>query len=181
MSFPQTLIRRLIAGIDALNTGIGRAAAWLCLAMVLATFVVVLMRNVLAQNSIALQESVQYFHGLLFMLGAAWTLKLGGHVRVDLLYPRFSPRQQAMVGVGGFLFLLLPVCIYFFWVSWDYVALSWRIGERSSEAGGLAGLYWLKSLLLVLPVLLGLQGLSEALKSLCVLLGWSHVAEAHHA
>jgi len=108
-----------------------------------------------------MQESVLYFHGMVFMLGAAYTLKADGHVRVDIFYQRFSEKQKAMVNLFGALFLLAPVCITILIISFDYVAVSWRIMEKSSEAGGLPLVYLNKSLIILLAVTLLLQGLAE--------------------
>ncbi len=88
------------------------------------------------------------------------TLKHKGHVRVDVFFGRFSARAKAWVDLLGSLLLLLPVCLFIFSVSWDYVAQSWSLYEGSREAGGLDGVYLLKSLILVMAALLVLQGLS---------------------
>src|ERR1041384_6227893 len=98
----------LAEGIDRLNTAIGRAASWCALAIVLIGFAVVLMRYVLGLGSIWLQESILYFHAALFLLAAAWTLKEGGHVRVDVFYADASPRTKAWIDLLGTLLLLLP-------------------------------------------------------------------------
>src|SRR5215475_13456241 len=101
-------IIRVAATIDRVNTAIGRAASWCALAIVLIGFAVVLMRYVLGLGSIWLQESILYFHATLFLLAAAWTLKEGGHVRVDVLYADASPRVKAWIDLIGALLLLLP-------------------------------------------------------------------------
>ena len=75
---------RIADAIDRVTAVIGRAAVWCCLYAVLAEFAVVLMRYALGIGSIKLQESVLYAHAGLFMLAAAWTLQIGGHVRVDV-------------------------------------------------------------------------------------------------
>ena len=108
-------------------------------------------------------------HAALFLIGAAYTLKHQGHVRVDIFYHRFSPRLQAWVDLFGTLLLLLPVCLFIFVVSWDYVAQSWALHEGSREAGGLNGVYLLKSLILVMAGLLLLQGLAMAIRNLLTL------------
>jgi len=109
-------------------------------------------------------------HGTVFMLGAAYTLKVDGHVRVDIFYQNFSIKGKALVNLLGALFLLLPVCIFIFYISFDYVATSWRIIEKSSEAGGLPFVYLSKSLLLLMSITLSLQGVSEICRNLQTLL-----------
>lgn len=156
----------VIRAIDAFTELMGKVLAWACLAMVLIMGAVVLMRYAFQQNSIAVQEVVTYFHGAVFMLGAAFTLKANEHVRVDIFFQRFSPKTQAWVNVLGTVLLLLPVCFFILIISWDYVALSWRVHESSREAGGLGGVYFLKSLILLMPISLILQGIAEILRNI---------------
>lgn len=157
--------------LDAICDRTGRAIAWLTAAMVLVTFVVVLLRYAFDWGSIAMQESVTYMHGMVFMLGAAYTLGRDGHVRVDILYRRLGPRGQALVNLLGTLLLLIPVSLYIIGDSWAYVTASWEVREGSREAGGLPGVFLLKTLLLVMPGLLLLQGLADGLRALLVLRG----------
>ena len=159
----------LAAAIDRLNMAIGRAASWCVLAIVLIGFAVVLLRYVLGLGSIWLQESILYAHAALFLLAAAWTLKDGGHVRVDVFYASASPRVKAWVDLAGVLLLLLPFCIAMIAFSWPYVARSWAILERSRETSGLPLVFLLKTLIPVFALLLALQGLSQAIKSIAML------------
>ncbi|QVL50863.1 MAG: TRAP transporter small permease subunit [Thiocapsa sp.] len=151
--------------IDAVVRRIGEWATWLSLAMVLVTFTVVVLRYAFDIGSIALQESVTYMHSVLFMLGIAYTLGRNGHVRVDILYERLSRRARARVDLIGTLLLLIPVCVLIIWLGWTYVAESWRVQEASREAGGLPAVYLLKTLILIMPILLLAQGLSNALRN----------------
>lgn len=162
---PEPPLNVLIKYIDNLTEYCGRAIAWLTLAMALLTCTIVVMRYVLESGSVALQESVSYLHAIIFMLGVSFALKRGAHVRVDIFYRRFSARARAGVEVAGTCLLLMPVCAVMFWLSIEYVANSWSVGETSGESSGLPWVYLLKTLLLVMPVLLILQGLSELLKS----------------
>src|SRR4051812_28963277 len=93
---------------DRFNTAVGRAAPWCALAIVLFGLAVVLMRYVLGVGSIWLQETIIYAHAALFLLAAAWTLKEGGHVRVDVFYASAAPRVKAWIDLLGVLLLLLP-------------------------------------------------------------------------
>jgi len=155
--------------LDALSDLTGRAIAWLTAGMVLTTFLVVVLRYGFDWGSIALQESVTYMHALVFMLGAAYTLRHDGHVRVDIFYRRLGPRGRAVVNLLGSLLLLLPVSLYILIESWPYVTASWTVLEGSREAGGLPGVFLLKALLLLMPALLVLQGLADALRCLLLL------------
>ena len=162
-------IIRVAAAIDRVNTAIGRAASWCALAIVLIGFAVVLMRYVLGLGSIWLQESILYAHAALFLMAAAWTLKEGGHVRVDVFYADGSPRVKAWVDLLGVLLLLLPFCIAVTWFSWPYVSRSWSILERSRETSGLPLVFLLKTLIPLFALTLALQGISQAIKSIAML------------
>jgi len=81
--------------IDRLNAAIGRTVAWACLLVVVVQFAVVVMRYVFGAGSIWLTETIIYGHATLFMLAAAWTLREGGHVRVDIFYADAGPHRRA--------------------------------------------------------------------------------------
>ena len=157
----------------------GRCTAWLALLLVIGMALVVVLRYGLGIGNIALQESLTYLHGALFMLAIAYTLAEDEHVRVDVLYQRFSPRQRAWVNLLGTLFMLLPVCGALFWLSLDYVLSSWKEQETSAN-GGLPFVYLLKSLLLVLPALLTVQGVAELLRHTLTLMGVPLPSPASH-
>lgn len=162
---PSSRLLALAAVLERGNGLIGSVVGWLALAMVLATFLVVVLRYGFDIGSIALQESVTYMHATLFMLAIAYTLKEGGHVRVDIFYQRFSRRGRAWVDLLGTLLLLVPVALFILISSWDYVMQSWSIHEGSREAGGIPGVFLLKSLMLVMPVLVLAQGLVLILRN----------------
>ena len=167
----QSTLHRLSTALGRIAETVGNAAAWLALALVLVTFAVVVLRYLFQLGSIAMQESILYLHASLFLLGAAYTLKRDGHVRVDIFYRGFTPRGKALVDLLGSLLLLLPVCSFLLWVSWDYVASAWALREGSPEAGGLPFVYLLKTLIPLAAALLILQGVSQALASLGTLAG----------
>ena len=149
--------------MDRLNKFItlsGKLVAWLILAMVMLSFAIVILRYGFNSGWIWLQESVTYLHAIVFMIAAAWTLQLDGHVRVDIFYRDRAPRQQAWVNIIGSLIFLLPFCIFMLVIGWQYVYSSWRLFEGSREAGGLPLVYLLKSLILLLPGLLLMQAFS---------------------
>jgi TRAP-type mannitol/chloroaromatic compound transport system permease small subunit len=161
--------RRIANGIDRLTAAIGNAAAWCCLFIVLTEFGMVVMRYALGIGSIRLQESVLYGHAALFMLAAAWTLQVDGHVRVDILYAQAKPRTRALVNLAGAIVFLLPFTIVLGTLSTSYVARSWAILERSRETSGLPFVYLLKTLIPLFAVLLGLQGVAQAIRAALVL------------
>jgi TRAP-type mannitol/chloroaromatic compound transport system permease small subunit len=155
--------------IDRLNAAIGRAAAWLCLVEVGVQFAVVVLRYAFGLGSIWLSESIIYAHAALFMLAAAWTLREGGHVRVDIAYAEMSPRTRALVDLCGALLLLLPFMLLLLWFSLPYVARSWAILETSRETSGIPAVFLLKTLIPLFAVLMALQGLAQAIRALDVL------------
>lgn len=162
-------IERITALIDNFSDACGRAIAWLTLAMVLTQFTVVILRYVFEIGWIAMQESILFMHALVFLLGAAYTLRHEGHVRVDIFYRKMSAKGQAIVDTLGTLFLLLPVCGYIFWSSWGYVTDSWQLFEGSREAGGLPGVFLLKTSILLMAGLFSLQGIAMLLKSFVII------------
>ena len=165
------ILAAFVRGVDRVNDVIGRGAAWLTLAMVLITFSVVVLRYGFSLGWVAMQESYVWLNGVVFMVGAGYTLLHGGHVRVDLVYAGAGPRFKTWVDLLGALFLLLPVVIVVAIYAAPYVSISWKWLEASREAGGLEGVFLLKSVILVFCLLVGLQGLSLAARNVLVLLG----------
>jgi TRAP-type mannitol/chloroaromatic compound transport system permease small subunit len=144
----------------------GRTVSWLTLLMVIVTFIVVVLRYVFDIGWIALQESVTYMHAMVFLIGASWAMQQQAHVRVDIFYSRFSTKTKAWIDLFGGLLLLLPVMVFIAWISWEYVVNSWNVLEGSREAGGLPGVFLLKSLILVLAIMLILQALVQIARCL---------------
>jgi len=163
------MLKKITTLIDSTNQAIATIVAWLTALMVLSMFGIVVLRYGFNIGSIALQESITYMHGLVFMLAIAHTLKTNGHVRVDILYQRWGEKGQALVNLLGTLFLLMPFCVFIIAISWDYVAASWALKEESGEAGGLPGVYLLKSTILIMTALLLIQGISQLLVTIAFL------------
>ena len=145
----------------------GATVRWLIPIMAFTTVTVAVLRYAFSAPTVALQESVVYMHAAGFMLGIAATLKEGAHVRVDVLYGRFSPRVKAAVNLAGTLIFLLPLCGFIFYTSLNYVSFAWSLKESSPEPGGLPIVYLLKTLIPALAALVAAQGVAEALR--CVL------------
>jgi TRAP-type mannitol/chloroaromatic compound transport system permease small subunit len=160
---------RLAERIDRLSTAIGRGAAWLVLAVVLVQFSVVVLRYLFGTGSVRLQETVTYAHAFAFLLAAAWALRTGTHVRVDVFYREAGARRRALVDLLGTLFLLLPMMGLILWMSVPYAARSWAIFEGSQETAGLPLVFLLKTSIPLFALLLILQGLAEAARAAGVL------------
>ena len=167
---PQTSRTIALADcIDRLNAAIGRTVTWACLLVVVVQFAVVVMRYVFGLGSIWLTEAIIYGHAALFMLASAWTLREGGHVRVDIFYSDAGPRRRALIDLGGALLLLLPFMLVLLWFALPYVARSWSIMETSRETSGLPWVYLLKTLVPAFAVLMALQGIAQAIRAAHVL------------
>jgi TRAP-type mannitol/chloroaromatic compound transport system permease small subunit len=151
--------------IDRLTTTIGRGAAWLVLAIVVLQFALVLARYVFGLGSIWLTETVIYGHATLFLLASAWTLRGGGHVRVDVFYADASLRTRAIVDLAGALLLLLPFALVLLWLAAPYAARSWAVLERSQETSGLPLVFALKTLIPLFAVMMALQGVAQAIRA----------------
>jgi len=164
-------IAQFAAGIDRITSIIGRAGAWCCLFVVVGEFAVVILRYAFGFGSIRLQESVLYAHAGVFMLAAAWTLQIDGHVRVDIFYAQARPRTRALIDLAGALVFLLPFAVALALLSIPYVERSWSILERSRETSGLPFVYLLKTLIPFFALLLGLQGIAQAMRAVLVLTG----------
>jgi TRAP-type mannitol/chloroaromatic compound transport system permease small subunit len=166
-----------VAFIDALNERIGRWVSWLTLFMVLLQFVIVLLRYVFGSGWIAAQEAVIYMHAAVFLGVAGYTLRHDGHVRVDIFYGAAGPRARAKVDLFGAIVLLLPMSVGIFVLSLPYVTAAWAVLEGSPQGqNGIPLVFLLKSLILVFAVLVALQGIALAIRSLAVLRG--HVEDA---
>lgn len=161
-------LRRLSRAIDAVNGLIGRILAWVAVILIALGVINVLGRYIGAHlgmqlsSNVLLEAQTQAFN-LIFLLGAAWLLMRGGHIRVDILYGRFGPRLREWVDLIGHALILLPFSLVMMWLSWDYVMRSWSRLEVSPNPGGLP-LYPIKTVILLAFLLLALQALSEIIK-----------------
>ena len=170
-SYLLRILKTSLSAVEKFTEVTGRFISWATVTMVILVVLVVITRYFLGLGSIALQESVTYLHCLVFMMGFAFTLKHDGHVRVDIFYRGFSPRFKAIVNLIGGLLFLIPFCLLIFFTSWDYVLASWAISETSAENNGLPFIYLLKTLMLLMPVTLLLQGIAEIIRSGLILSG----------
>lgn len=162
---------RTATWIDLLNRRLGQSVAWLSLFMVVVQFALVIMRYVFGVGSIMVQESLVYGHGLLFMLAAGYTLLVGGHVRVDIFYREAPPRKKAITDLFGVCLLLIPVCLVIWIYALPYVTSSWAVFEGSRETSGIPAIFLLKTAMPLFVILMILQGIALALRSVLVLQG----------
>ena len=167
----------LARAIDAVNERVGRIVSWFALFLVLTQFAVVLLRYVFGLGFIPMQESVLFMHSILFLVGAGYTLLHDGHVRVDIFYGSASRERKALVDCMGVLVFLWPLCAVMTWKGLTYVGASVRVMEGSPE-GTFMPFWLLKSLLLVFPLVLSLQGVSMLVHSVSAMRGLEGPTEA---
>ena len=142
------MLLRLEKFFDRFSDLMGWIAGILNLVMLLNVFYDAIMRYFFRTGSIALQEMEWHLFSMVFLFGIAYALKEDGHVRVDVLYDRFSPRWQAIVNMGGTLLLLLPLSVLVIEGSVWYVHEAYSSGEISGDPGGLPYRWLIK---LVIP------------------------------
>ena len=159
-------MEKIEALIDQVSGAIGRFVSWFILMMMLITALVVVMRYFLNLGSIPLQETIVYLHGAVIMLSIGYTLKVNGHVRVDVVHRTLTQRQRHCVELLGWIFFLIPVSLFLFLTSLPYVAFSWAVFESAGAPGGLPGVFLLKTVIPIMAALLFLQGLSQGSKAL---------------
>lgn len=157
-------------GIDWLNEQFGRLAAYFVLFAVLISAGNATVRYILSFSTNGLLEIQWYLFGAVVLLGAPYTLKMNGHVRVDLLYMMLSPRGRLWLDTGGFVIVLIPAGIFLTSLSFPFFWQSFLSDEVSQNAGGL--ILWPAKLLLPLGFsLLTIQGVSELIKRVAALRG----------
>ena len=161
----MTALLKLSQLIDGLNERVGRGIYWLILAAVLVSSINAVIRKAFDMSSNAFLEMQWYMFSAVFLLGAGYTLMRQEHIRIDVVYGRFSRRTQVWIDIFGTVVFLMPMCLMFIYLSWPFFMHSIQGGEVSANAGGLI-LWPVKALMPLGFVLLMLQGCSELIKRL---------------
>ena len=138
--------------IDRIVHGVGIVARWLCLLLALLQFGVVVARYLFETGSVMAQEAILFTFGAMFMLALADALKNGRHVRVDMIFHGLQPRAQRRIDAIG-------IVVFLLYLAFPYVMNSWAALEGSREAGGLPGVFLLKTVILIALVLVIAQAL----------------------
>jgi TRAP-type mannitol/chloroaromatic compound transport system permease small subunit len=160
-----------VRAISTLNRIVGLTLAWLSLAVVLVCFTVVVLRYSFHVSFVWMQDLYVWLSGAMFTGVAGYAMLRDDHVRVDIFYRPWSARGKAIADLVGVLLFLLPFVIVVASFGWTYLARSWRLYEGSPNVGGMPGFFILKSFILVFCVLVGLQGVAWACRSILVLAG----------
>lgn len=151
--------------IENLVERVGKTISWLTLFLVILVFVNVFMRYVFNAPKAWSKELEWHLFALIFMIGAAYTLKHDKHVRVDLFYDRFSKENKASVNFWGTLLFLLPWCLVLMVTGWKAASSAYMLGEGSPESGGLSNLWLIQFAIPIGMGLLFLQGLVLLIRS----------------
>ncbi len=160
----------LSRAIDRLNDFVGRWIIWAILASTVISGVNAVVRKAFNTSSNAYLEVQWYLFAAAFLLAAGYTLLQGEHVKIDVVYSRFTRRNQNWIDIFGFACFLLPVCVVILWLGTPFFLQGLRSGEMSSNAGGL--IRWPVYLMIPLGFgLLTLQGVSELIKRIAFQMG----------
>ena len=167
------LLNQLSVRLEQVSERTGMLVSWLVLAMVLLVSYDVAMRYFFQSGSVALQEMEWHLFSLIFLIGAAYTLKHDDHVRLDLFYKSkfMDDRRRAWIDLFGSSFLLIPFCILIISSAWPFVYQSYIHLEGSPDPGGLPYRWILKASIPLGFTFLLLQGVSEIVKNLSTVLG----------
>jgi TRAP-type mannitol/chloroaromatic compound transport system permease small subunit len=152
--------------IDAVTEWGGKAIAWLVVPLVGALVYEVFARYFFHAPTVWAYDVTYMIYGTLYMLGAAYTLLKGGHIRTDILYRLFSPRWQGIIDGSLYLLFFFPGIFLFLWAGWEYASHSWLIKEQAAVSPWRPIIYPFKAVIPLSLVLLLIQGVSELLKSI---------------
>lgn len=160
------LIRCISLWIDTINTWVGRFVAWTTALVVVVVFVDVVMRYLLNTSYVFTQELEWHLFAFIFLIGAGYTLLKDGHVRVDIIYQRLTPKAQAWVNLVGVLFFLIPGCLMIIVTSMKFVQSSFAVMEGSPDPGGIPFRWVIKACIPLGFTLVLIQGISMGFKSI---------------
>ncbi len=163
---------------EVVVTWLDKASGWAMRVAMIASFLIilfqlaaVLLRYVFGLSFSWMTDSIIFAFATIFMLGAAATLRDDGHVRVDILRPKFSPKGRAIIELVGSLAFIWPIGVLILYAGASSLARSWQFLEPFNESDGLPVKYLFKTLIPAFAVLIMAQGLSQALKAALGLCG----------
>lgn len=160
----------LSRAIDRLNEIIGKTVMWAIFVAILVSAANAVVRKVFNTSSNSWLELQWYLFGAAFMLAAAYTLKQNEHIRIDIFYGTRSRRTQHWIDLFGHVLFLMPFVVLMAWMMVPYAWQAWKIGQVSTNAGGL--MIWpARAILAAGFILLVLQGISEIIKKIAVMQG----------
>lgn len=154
--------------IDQINEWVGRVVSWLTTLLVVLVCFDVITRYFFSDTAAWIMELEWHLFALIFLFGAGYAFKHDKHVRVDLFYAKFSPKDRALVNINGTLLFLIPWCLIIIYWSYEYALISYNVGEISPDPGGLPARYIIKFCVSIGVVFLLLQGVSVLFKNLLI-------------
>jgi TRAP-type mannitol/chloroaromatic compound transport system permease small subunit len=160
------LIERTVRVIDRFAELCGVAVAWLMVPLIFAVVYEVVARYAFSAPTLWSFDVTYMLYGALFMLGAAYTLRVGAHIRTDFFWERWSARTRGVIDTVAYVVFFFPGIALFFWVGWDEAWYAYGIGETSEQTPWRPLLWPLKACVPLAAALLLLQGISELVKSL---------------
>ncbi len=163
-------LKRLLKIIDSISNCTGRIVGWIAIPMIVALIYEVFARYVFHRPTIWSYEITYMIYGTHFLLGAAYTLYVKGHIRIDLLYMKFPPRGRAFIDVIGYLIIFFPIMVILVTSSFDMAKEAYEIREVSQFTPWQPILWPFKSVICVGFSLLILQGIAEFLRSVIMLI-----------
>lgn len=164
--YPAGPLPRIVARIDRLAIWSGSVVSWLIVPMVMSLVYEVVARYFFNAPTIWAYDVTFITYGTFFMLGSAFTLQRGGHIRTDSYYGQWSPRTQGLTDTICYLVIFFPPLIVFLFVTWDFFWVSFMRDERSVTSPWLPPIWPLKAVLPLTCVLLLVQGIAELLRSI---------------
>ena len=169
----KTLFLKLSSAIDKFTEWTGKLVSWLVILLVLLVGYDVSMRYLFQSGSIGIQELEWHLFSIIFLIGAAYTLKHDEHVRLDLLYRShfLNDKHRALIDAFGSLFILLPFCILIVVSAWPFVSQAYIYNEASPDPGGLPARWIIKAMIPIGFALLILQGVAESIKKIIYAVG----------
>ncbi|MGH7278190.1 MAG: TRAP transporter small permease subunit, partial [Candidatus Rokuibacteriota bacterium] len=132
---------RAVEILDLISLWTARVVAWLVLPLTGVLVYEVASRKLFLRPTVWASDTSYMLYGALFMLGAAYTLGRGGHIRTDFLYRLWSPRAQGTVDAALYLLFFFPAIALFLWAGWDFASSSWAQGERAITSPWRAPIY----------------------------------------
>lgn len=156
----------VIRTIDRFTAAVMAVVALLLIPMILGNVVEVFMRYVLDEPTVWAADVTVMTFGTFFMLGSAYTMLKGAHVRTDIFWDRYSDRTKGLIDSISYLFLFLPVMALLFFISIDDFAYAYSINERSSLSLWRPIMWPFRAVIPLAALLMFVQGISELLKSL---------------
>ena len=156
--------------VDAFINRTGQVISWLAAALIVVIIVQVILRYVFGRGLVVLEEVQWHLYAGGIMLGFSYAIVHDSHIRLDLLHDRFPRRRKEKVEIFGILFLLMPMIIIILIHGWDFWYDSWRINESSDAPLGLCCRWFIKALLPIGFIMMGLAAVSRLARAISYLI-----------